>query len=155
MDVVINASPVIFLSKIDRIWILNSLFDSVLVPKAVLDEVSACKKTGGENQLSMISYKVIEVANRTAVLGMLGRLHIGEVEVIVGAVEQGAQTVALDDRHARNKAKQLGLDVTGTLGLLLRANRIGLINSLHGDIQKLRKAGMYISDEIISRILSD
>jgi len=154
MEVVINASPIIFLSKIERIWILDKLFDKVFIPKAVLQEVNVCKMAGRENQLDLISYEILEVVNQTAVLGMLGRLHKGEVEVMIGAATQGVRTVVLDDRYARNKAKQLGLEVTGTLGLLLRANKVGLIDNLTSDIQKLKRAGMYISDEIIARILS-
>jgi len=121
MKAAINASPIIFLSKIDRIQILNGLFDRVFMPKAVLEEVSVHKSEGRESRLDKISYEVLEVNNRTAVLGMLGRLHIGEVEVMIGAIEQGIRTVILDDGYARNKAKLLGLEVTGTLGLLLRA----------------------------------
>lgn len=50
-----------------------------------------------------------------------GRLHRGEMEVIIGAVEQGDSTVILDDRQARMLAQTVELDCNGTIGILLTA----------------------------------
>ena len=87
-------------------------------------------------------------------LGMLGRLHLGEVEVMVGAVENGVQDVILDDNAARNKAKQLGLVATGTLDVLRRARNVGLISNLGQEIIKLRANGMYLTDKLVEKALN-
>jgi predicted nucleic acid-binding protein len=41
MDIVVNASPIILLHKINRLHLLNALFDAVYIPMAVLDEIAA------------------------------------------------------------------------------------------------------------------
>ena len=84
---------------------------------------------------------------------MLGRLHLGEVEVIIGAIENGVTTVVLDENSARNKAKQLGLEITGTIGILLKAKKLGFLDDIGTEIQNLKNAGMHISDELIANIL--
>ena len=119
---------------------------------AVLQEVQAVEKS--ELILNQISFNRLEVSNKVAVLGLLGRLHIGEVEVIIGAIENEIQTVLLDDNAARNKAKQLGLNVTGTLGILLRASKNGLVTDLEQEVNNLKSTGMYLSPEIIGKILT-
>jgi len=151
MDVVINASPLILLDKIGRLGVLNKLFDTIYVPRAVLQELQAIGKEETIN-LSDITFHALEITNKTAVRGLLGRLHIGEVEVIIGAIEENVATVVLDESAARNKAKQLGLQVTGTLGILLRARKRGLIEDIGHEIEKLKDAGMYLSDKIIKSI---
>lgn len=150
MDIIMNASPLIFLCKINRLNVLEKMFDTIFIPHAVINEVNVCGKT--KVALEDVPYKTLTVTNRIAVNSLLGRLHIGEVEVIIGAMESGINTVVLDDKYARNKAKQLGLTVTGTLGLLLSASKQGYIDSLFEDIEKLKSEGMFISDAIIAKI---
>jgi len=151
MDIVINASPLILLHRINRLHLLNELFDTVYIPSAVLSEIQVIGKT--KINLDNITYEHLKVSNTIAILGLLGRLHIGEVEVMVGALERNIKIVALDDNAARNKARQLGLNVTGTLGIILAAYKKGLISDLKREIANLKNAGMYLSDDVISKIL--
>ncbi|MCL2187963.1 MAG: DUF3368 domain-containing protein [Defluviitaleaceae bacterium] len=152
MDVVINASPLILLNKIGRLELLNNLFDTVYVPSAVLQEIQEADKP--KVDLNLLDFQQLKVVNKVAVLGLLGRLHLGEVEVMVGAIERNVQTVVLDDNAARNKAKQLGLHVTGTLGILQGAYKKGFVNNLEKEITNLKSVGMYLSSEIVRKILS-
>ena len=154
MDIVINASPLILLGKINRLDLLNRLFSKVYIPSAVLQEVQAIDKSQMELKLSDITFERLNVTNKIAVRGLLGRLHQGEVEVMVGALEKGVLTVVLDESAARNKAKQLGLEATGTLGILLKAHKQGLIDDVLQEIDKLKQEGMYLSDSIIEKIKS-
>ena len=84
---------------------------------------------------------------------MIGRLHNGEVEVIVGAGELEIPYVILDDGYARSKAKQMGLSVTGTLGILIAGHKRGLVYDLKVEIVKLRAIGFRVSDSTIEQIL--
>ena len=154
MDIVIDASPLILLSKIGLLHLLNKLFDAVYIPHAVIQEIQAINKTEMKINITEISFIPFEISNKIAVRGLLGRLHMGESEVMIGAIEKGITTVVLDESAARNKAKQLGLEVTGTLGILLKAQKHGLIEDVGQEIIKLKKAGMYLSDEITQRVLN-
>ena len=155
MKIVMNASPIILLHKINRLDLLNKLFDCVLIPEAVVQEINAVNSLDEPTILSNISYKCIKVTNRAAIASLLGRLHLGEVEVMVGALEQEVATVVLDDFSARNKAKQLGLSVTGTLGIIVKAKNSNLIKDIAFEVEGLKAAGIYISDDIIQQILND
>jgi len=153
VNAVINASPLVFLGKLERLHLLNQLFETVYVPVAVIDEINKEANAAERFGIKNLIFEELTITNRVAVMGLLGRLHIGEVETIVGAVEHNIPSVVLDDNAARNKAKQFGLIVTGTLGVLLKARKMGLIENLEQDIFKLLEVGLYVSDEIIKRIL--
>ena len=156
--IICNASPLIFLSKINRLHLLDDLFTEVLVPDGAWNEViwKPDDLTESLNNLkSSNKITIFTVQNKTAVSAMIGRLHLGEVEVIVGADELKISDVILDDGYARSKAKQMGLSVTGTLGVLIAGYKKGLLTDLSSEIDKLRSIGFRISDSIVSQILSE
>ena len=153
--IICNASPLIFLSKIGRLNLLNNFFSEVLIPDGAWNEATRKPDAVTESLKKLKSsgkFTVFSVQNKTAVSAMIGRLHNGEVEVIVGAGELGIPNVILDDGYARNKAKQLGLSVTGTLGILIAGRQCGVVTDLRSDIYRLRKIGFRISDSIIEQI---
>jgi predicted nucleic acid-binding protein len=81
-------------------------------------------------------------------------LDSGEAEAITLALETRAKWVLLDESEARRIAKDLGLKVTGVLGILLRACRQKRIPSLRTEIERLReKAGFFIADHLIEDLL--
>lgn len=80
-------------------------------------------------------------------------LGLGETSVIALGLELG-KTIVLDDNLARKYAIQKGLNLTGTLGVVVRIHKANLESrSLEQDLQELSNFGMYISDEIKSVIL--
>ncbi len=75
----------------------------------------------------------------------------GESEVIALSSETGIKTI-IDDLRARGIAEKLGLNVSGTIGVLLKAESSGLINSAYEKIRELREKGFYVSDELLNGI---
>jgi len=153
MRAIVNASPLILLDKIDRLSVLNQIFTSIYIPDAVLQEITPDTLVKQSLDLQKVTFLPLKVSNRIAVHGLLGRFHSGEAEVLIGALEHGIEWVVLDERAARSKAKQLGLSVTGTLGVLLRAKEKGILHDLSSEIAALRAAGMYIADDVEKMIL--
>ena len=81
-------------------------------------------------------------------------MDAGKAEAIALALETGAQRVLLDESEARRIAKDLGLKVTGVLGILLRACRQNRVPSLRSEMERLReKAGFYISDLLFNDLI--
>jgi predicted nucleic acid-binding protein len=83
------------------------------------------------------------------------RLDLAEAEAIALATEINANVVLLDEREGRRIGTQAGLQVTGVLGLLLRAKLNGEIPALKPEIQLLRtRANFFIAQQLESEILA-
>ena len=82
-----------------------------------------------------------------------GRLGDGEWEAIALAVELGASAILIDDRPARRLAEAAGLNVIGTLGLLLEAKRAGHIRTIRAEVDKLLETSFFLSQELYDRLL--
>lgn len=122
--VVVNATPIIALSLIGSIDLLRQLYVEILIPPAVHAEVLS----GGIERAGMLELKQASWIRDTPLQSprsadLLVDLARGEAEVLVLALEQQADMVILDERLARRHAQRLGIPVTGTLGVLLRAKQ--------------------------------
>lgn len=69
------------------------------------------------------------------------------------ANEINADLVILDELMGRRYAKQLDLNITGTIGILLKAKELGLIDSLSDLLQELMAKGTWLNPQFIARIL--
>jgi len=146
---VVNASPLIFLDKVDGLSLLCDCFEEILVPPAVASEIGALRLPDS------IRIKTLSTAGSAFVLGAVGSLHAGELEVMLLAQERGIGLVALDDLLARRKAKQMGLQPIGTVGILLLARKQGLLDAAQAmaKIEKLVEIhGLYLSERVLENV---
>ena len=68
----------------------------------------------------------------------------------------GAGVILLDEDQARSAAARLGLRVTGVVGVLLRAKRMGMIDSAAAEIAALRRdAGFFIARRLKEFVLRE
>ena len=81
------------------------------------------------------------------------QLHEGEVEVMILSLEQDADLVVIDDANAKKHAKYLNLNVTGTLGILIKAKQKGYINELKPILEEMVEKHIYLSDKLIKMCL--
>jgi len=79
----------------------------------------------------------------------------GEATALSLAWEMKGSTVVLDDLKARQTAIKLGFKVTGTLGVLIKAKKIGLFASLKTEIDKMIKTNFRINSNIIQQALKE
>ena len=148
--VIVNSTPIIALREICLLDILKGLYESVTIPEAVQKEVTV------RNSKSLVGYNWIHVqsiATETAKETFTISLHDGEVEVMLLAKEIGADLVIIDDGLARKHAKYLGLTITGTVGVLLRAKQGDIIKELQPYLQDMVRNGFYISEDICQKAL--
>lgn len=122
----------------------------MIVPEAVYRELpakeeSACKRAV-DSSLDWI--RVDEIKNQMAKAMYKTQLHDGGVEVMILAKEIAADVVIIDDANAKKHAKYLGLPVTGTLGVLVKAKQKGYIDELKPILQRMVEKGIYISQSL-------
>jgi len=78
----------------------------------------------------------------------------GESSVLTWALHRPGTAVIIDDLAARRCARALGIPLTGTLGVVLRAHRRGLVPDSRAVIERLRSAGMWLSDAAVEQALA-
>ena len=154
--IVVNTSPWIALSICGQIPLLKKIYHEVHIPLGVKKEILAGGKQGiGVRELEASSWvkigKVIDIEK----VKLLFELDQGEAEVIILAKEKRIKQVLMDEKVARLQAEVLGLNVTGTLGLLLRAKKKGMISSIKPLVSKMLENGIWIKAEIVEGILID
>ena len=140
--VICNASPVIGLIGINKLNLLWALFDDVLMPEAVYQEICAGNRKSDQqliqNAIDNKHIRVIQIQGTATVDTLLGRLHRGELETIVGAIEDPETSFAIiDERAARTFAASMLIDTIGILGILRHAKAKGLIENVRTYIDKL------------------
>lgn len=113
MKVVLNTSPIIFLGKIDCLKFLTKCFAEIYIPKGVVDELHDYPLPPN------LQIRVLSSEGSAYVQGALGRLHQGELEAIILAQELIVDYVILDDLLARRKVQRLGMNLMGSIGILL------------------------------------
>jgi len=133
--------------------LLADLYGEIGVPPAVWDEVT--RRGIGAAELAQAPWLSVQRLGDTRLAEQLvgtSGLGRGESEAIALAHERGA-LVLLDDRPARRKAAELGLSVTGTLGLLLDAKHAGLIDALRPLVDDLVRMEARFSGRLMQDIL--
>lgn len=157
MRVICNTSPLILLAKIGRLDLLTQLYEEVIIPSSVLDEVGAKPgKEVGEIQTLLQSQKLrLRKLKKQPLEGLPEDLGVGEQETIALALETKADLVILDDRHGRRIARERGLLITGTVGVLVEARDRKVIPSVRHEIDRLIEAGMWIDEVFYHRILQE
>ena len=159
MPIVADASILIGLSSIGELTLLYKRFsDGVLIPPAVWREVveQGGERPGAREVAEADWVTVCDVTALEIVQLLQVELDEGEAEAIALAHQVGAKVVLLDERNARRAAKQLGLRVLGTVGILIWARQTGNITSLREALDALQtRAKFRISQQLYERALSE
>ncbi len=76
-----------------------------------------------------------------------------EAEVLILSGEENADLVIIDELLGRRYAKQMNINLTGTIGILLKAKLKGLIPSVKELLFELREKGSWLNPKLIDKIL--
>jgi predicted nucleic acid-binding protein len=151
--VVSNTTPILSLLKISKLDILKALYQTVLIPQAVYQEVEAGKNRSFYTDLSKVDWIIIKHIHSRRERMYLFDLDDGEAETLVLAQEQNADLVIIDEKFGRRYAGQLGVPVTGTIGILLRAKKQGIITEITPLLQELVEKQSWLSADIIKKAI--
>lgn len=135
------------------------VFDEVIIPEEVYREVVEANSNGNygakelKNAVELGNISIYKVKNNELVNELYGKLHKGELEVIVAAKELKVTEVVVDERAARNFAEAMLLQTIGIIGILLIAKKRKKITEIKKYLDLLMDSNYRISKKLYENAL--
>ncbi len=154
LDAISNTSPLVYTYRIGVLNWWTQLFSTVWVPQQVIDELQAGQNYGYDvpNRNDLAWAEIVEPRHMPSEWFALD-LGLGEVAAMSVALDHPERVLVLDDLLARRTAQTAGLNVWGTLKILLEAKSQGITTEIASHVEKLQISGMYMSEGIKRRVL--
>jgi predicted nucleic acid-binding protein len=145
MKVVISdASCLILLTNLDRLELLEKLYGEIMITDSVATEY----------RLPLPDFiSIRNPIDRSQVERLLEKLDAGEASSVALALENPGCRIIIDEKKGRQIAITLGLDLTGTLGILIEAAKVSFIRIDKELVEKLEDLGFHLSREIKEEFL--
>ena len=145
-EVICNTSPLQYLYQVDLLEVLRERFDQVLVPEPVEAELDAGRRRNvplpKPEGLDWVTIRSTHYRLPSPVRG-LGR---GERAVLALGTQVPQAVLLLDDMRARSYARKHGMNITGTLGMVIFAKEQAMIPSVTAVLSRLERYGFRLSD---------
>ena len=137
--IIADTSCFIILSNIGELDLLQKVYGQIITTLEIATEF-------GERLPDWVSIHAVTDKYKQQLLEM--QIDKGESSAIALALETPRCTLILDDFKARKIANHLGLQFTGTIGVIVRAKLIGIVPSIKPILQKIRETDFRLSGEI-------
>ena len=153
-EVISDTSPLQYLYQVGRLDLLRVLYETILVPEGVAEELLEGRSLG--HPLPDLSehewIRIVPVTQRRVLL-LVADLGKGEREVLSLATDRPHAVALLDDGLARRMARHLGIRFTGTLGVLLRGKAAGHLEVVKPVVDRLEALGFRLDPRTRAAIL--
>jgi predicted nucleic acid-binding protein len=152
---VVDASPLVFLARVDMLDMLRLVASELVVPDQVFREVTR-RDPPDAAATALPSLPWLRRVHVQGIVAEVERCDVGPGESAVLAVARAhpGSVAVLDDLAARRCAVRLGIPTRGTVGILLLAKQLGAIPSVGPVLTRLRQTGMYLSDRVMRSVLN-
>ncbi|MBI2840163.1 MAG: DUF3368 domain-containing protein [Acidobacteria bacterium] len=151
---VVNTSPLVLLHAVNQLELLHKLSGDISIPVAVLDELEAgAGRDMCYERVRSLDWIRVEKAGPLTDEIVRWDLGAGEAEVLALGLARPESTVVIDDLLGRRSARSLGIGLTGTIGIVLAAKQLGLLDRARPVIEELVNHRLYIDAEILARVL--
>lgn len=142
--IISDTSCLILLDKIGELHLLNKLYGRILLTPEIVNEF-------GKELPEWFDVK--SAINKAYQRALEASLDPGEASAIALAVEEEDSLLIIDELRGRKFAEQLGLNFTGTLGVLINAKQQGILKSVKPALGKIRETNFRLTQELEQRIL--
>jgi predicted nucleic acid-binding protein len=158
MPAVSDTSPILGLAVIGHLNLLQEQFEEIYIPQAVLEELKTESDFRGvpiiQQALQEDWIKVKEVKNKPLAQSLALDLNQGESDAIALAIDLNIKIIVIDERLGRDRARNMGLETIGVLGILLTAKKHNRIKSIKSAMAELRnEIGFFISEDLYKKVL--
>jgi len=144
--IISDTSCFIILSNIGELEILHKVYGSILTTEDIAIEF-------GEPLPNWVNVVSVSDKYRQQILEI--QIDKGESSAIALALETPDSTIILDDYKARKIAAQLGINYTGTIGVIIKAKLNGVIPSIKPILEKIKKTNFHLTVEIEMKALKE
>lgn len=157
MIVVSDTSALSNLALVEHLWLLEAIYQTVIIPDIVASELAAASNPtiSAILQRGWIQTQFLTDSQLADQLQQERGLDAGEANAIALALELQADDLLIDERLGRQEAIRLGLSIIGILGILLVAKQRSLIPQVQPVMDALiDQAGFRVSPQLYQRILA-
>lgn len=155
MRAVSNTTPLRYLIAIEQEHLLGKLFEKVFVPTAVQEELTDAKTPEMVRRwvASPPDWFGVRSVHEQSPVTFPFTLHRGERQAILLAEELRADMLLMDEQIGRTIALSRNLPVSGTLGVLERADKMGFVSDFPPILQRLKSSGFFITPALEQLLL--
>jgi len=155
MIAVSNTTPLRYLIAIEQEHLLGQLFEKVFVPVAVREELTEARtpEMVRRRVFSLPAWLEVRAVEETAEGGFPATLHQGEREAILLAETLRSDVLLIDEQIGRSIALSRNLPLSGTLGVLERADAVGLVTDFPQILKNLKSSGFFIAAALEQELL--
>jgi hypothetical protein len=153
MILIADASALIALATCDQLELLDQLFGSVLVPPAVFAEVTVSGRPQSGRLQTYLTGKVHRIDLHHFVQ-LDAFADLGETQAMQLYKQLAADFLLIDDKRGRRIARINQIRAVGSLGVLLQAKRVGLIDRIAPALADIAASPVHISETLRATVLS-
>jgi predicted nucleic acid-binding protein len=151
--IISNTTPLISLLKIGQLDLLREIYKNIIIPEAVFAEIEKGKDKPFYADITQLDWMSVQEIKDKKILSYFFDLDAGEAEVIILATEIEADLVIIDETLGRRFAKHANLKVTGTIGILIKAKEMGLVEKVSPLLDEMQKKGIWLNAKLKEKIL--
>ncbi|GLS25182.1 DUF3368 domain-containing protein [Marinibactrum halimedae] len=154
--VVSDTTAITYFSRINALFILKSLFNQVYIPEAVYEELTRQgDHIPGAKEVKTLNWIVVEEVKNIDEITAKFRVELdpGESQAIGLALHKQADLLVIDERKGRSEAENLGLKITGMIGIFIKAKEKGVIDRIAPYLDQLRKTNFTMGPALYGRAL--
>jgi|SRR5690242_10771185 predicted nucleic acid-binding protein len=155
MKAVSNTTPLRYLIAIEQEHLFGKLFERVFVPVAVHEELTDARTPGNVRRrvASLPAWLEVRTVDETPLVTFPVTLHRGERQAILLAEALQADVLLIDEQIGRTIALSRNIPLSGTLGVLERADKVGLVKDFPQVLQRLKSGGFFITNVLEQQLL--
>ncbi len=147
-----DSSALIALAICDALDLLTALYDKVYIPQAVYQEITQGDRPESDKLRIFLREKVKNV-DMTNYVYLDAYADIGETEAMLLYKQLSADVLLIDDKKGRKVATMNKIEIIGSLGILLKAKKRGLLNEVSTSLNRLQNSIIYLNQTLINEVL--
>jgi hypothetical protein len=153
MLIIADTSALITIATCNGLRWLEYLFENLLIPRAVFLEATEENKPQSVRLKRYLLDKVVDINLQDFLITFPIGLGQGELEAMALYKREHADRLLIDDLRARKTASYNGINIIGSMGVLLLAKKKGLIPAVKPYIELIQRSEIHLGQPLMTEVL--